>query len=135
MNEFWRDTKNGERYMSVLGKYQMALLFANNRKLDSGANPYQDAQALIDIRNALVHFRPAWSTHGEEEKLEKKASVRFAPNALMAGTGNPWFPEKCLGAGCAEWACTTTRRLADEWTNRLSLPRSYEADLNNFPSP
>ncbi len=136
MSEFWKASRQGERYMNVLDKYQMTLLFANKPKLDAGANPYQDAELLIGIRNKLVHFRPESLTHGEgdERKFEKKLAERIIPNALVPGTSR-WFPDKCLGAGCANFACTTIRSLADDWTDRLGLPRSYESDLNSYPAP
>ena len=42
---------------------------------------------------------------------------------------NPWFPDRCLGAGCAAWSASTARAVADEWTKRLGLPRFYELDM------
>ena len=125
--------------MSVLDKYQMALLFANKPKFDEGANLYQDAALLISIRNKLVHFRTKWRTHGQESvserKFEKKLAERVAPNALLAATDRPWFPDKCLGAACANWACATSRQLADEWSGCLCLFRSYASDLKSYPEP
>jgi hypothetical protein len=135
MAEFWNATEAGSRYVDVLTKFQMALLFADTPRLDAGANPYQDAKLLVLLRNQLVHFRPAWTTHGQETKLEKQLSDKFPPNALLAGTGNPWFPDKCLGAGCAEWAWKSSLALADEWTKRLSLPRAYQSDMDGWPLP
>jgi hypothetical protein len=135
MAQFWEASKEGERYVSVLDKYQMALLFANKARLPTDANPYQHAKRLIDLRNTLVHFRPVSQTHGEKGKLEKDLAGKFKPNALTTGVGYHWFPDRCLGAGCTVWACTTSRNLADEWTGRLGIPRSYDADLANYPAP
>jgi len=132
MGEFWNA---GSRYVGVLDKFQMALLFADRPRLDPGAAPYQDAQLLIGIRNRLVHFRPAWTTAEEETKEEARVEGKFAPNALMAGMGNPWFPDKCLGAGCAQWSWKTSLALADEWTTRLGIPRPYQADNDSWPQP
>ncbi len=125
MSEFWVASKEGERYVGVLDKYQMALLFAQKERFDRGVNPYQAAADLIYLRNKLVHFRPAWHEQGEPDETEKKLATRFKPSALLAGTGNPWFPGKALGAGGAEWACTSARSFADAWTERLGIPRTY----------
>jgi hypothetical protein len=107
MGRFW--TASGERYMSVLDKYQMALLLASKDQLDEGSNPYQNAKYLVTIRNNLVHFRPSTHQHGEQQRLERAVADKFPPNGLLATAKTPWFPAKCLGAGCAQWACETSR--------------------------
>jgi hypothetical protein len=135
MAEFWNASEAGSRYVGVLDKFQMALLFADRPRLDPGAAPYQDAKLLIGIRNRLVHFRPAWQSVGEETKEEAQVKGKFDPNALMAGTGNLWFPDKCLGAGCARWSWTTSLALADEWAKRLGIPRPYRSDNDSWPQP
>ena len=135
MGEFWNASEAGGRYVGILDKYQMALLFADLPRLDPGASPYQDAKLLIGIRNRLVHFRPVFKTAGEETKEETQLKGKFAENALMAGSRNPWFPDKCLGAGCAQWSAKTSLILADEWTNRLGIPRPYRADNDSWPQP
>jgi hypothetical protein len=135
MGEFWNASEAGGRYVGILDKYQMALLFADRPRLDPGAAPYQDARLLIGIRNRLVHFRPAFKSAGEESKEEAQLKGKFEQNALMAGMGNPWFPDKCLGAGCARWSWKTSLALADEWTKRLGIPRPYQADNDRWPQP
>jgi hypothetical protein len=72
MGQFWDASEQGGRYVGVLEKFQMALLFAGKPKLEAGAYPYQDAKLLISIRNDLVHFRPVTQTHGEEMAREKQ---------------------------------------------------------------
>jgi hypothetical protein len=134
MGEYWNDSDGG-RHVSILEKFEKALLFADRPRLDRGATPYQDAKLLIGIRNRLVHFRPAWMTAGEQTKEEAKVKGKFAENALMAGKGNPWFPDKCLGAGCAQWSWETSLALADDWTKRLGIPRPYQADNDSWPQP
>jgi hypothetical protein len=137
MGEFWNESAS--RYAGVLDKLQMALLFANKPRLDPGAFPYQDAKLLLGIRNLLVHFKPAWRTEGDETKLEQGLmGKKFPENPLMAGTGNAWFPFKCLGAGCSAWVCTVSQAVADEWTERLGIPRYYGDDsdrANKWPEP
>jgi hypothetical protein len=133
MGEFWNSPKG--RRAGVLRKFQKALLLADRKQLNPDAAPYQDAKLLIDIRNRLVHFRPVWMTAGEETEEEAQVKDKFAQNALMAGMGNPWFPDKCLGAGCAQWSWKTSLALADEWTKRLGIPRPYQADNDSWPQP
>lgn len=47
--------------LPILEKYQMAIFLAGKEPLPEGREPYQPADLLIALRNALVHFRPEWS--------------------------------------------------------------------------
>jgi hypothetical protein len=135
MREFWIASENGGRYVGVLDKYQMALLFADKPRFDRGTATFQNANFLIGIRNRLVHYRPETVTHGEETRDEGRWRGRFPDNMLMAGMGNPWFPDKCLGAGCAEWAASSATTLAVEWIRLLGTPHIFDADIAGWPSP
>jgi hypothetical protein len=132
MREFWIASDRGERYLSVLAKYQMALVLAGLPRLDEGANPYQDAKMLIELRNLLVHFRPNWHDYDETDKLEQKMKSRFAGSTLQPPGSRPWFPVVALGAGCAEWAYDTSKALADAWSSQMNLRPNYEADLASY---
>ena len=110
------------RHATTLGKYQAALTLAGKKQFENGRAPYQDAALLIDLRNALTHFKPVWSeTHFESERevsidheLKKKLKGKFATNPLT-GKYNPFFPDKCLSSECAWWALETSYNLAKEF--------------------
>ena len=53
----WRDTDQGFR-LNALEKWQLMLTFAGRAALDRGAAPFQDAQSVTLLRNAILHFRP-----------------------------------------------------------------------------
>jgi hypothetical protein len=127
MAETWA---TAERSLSALDKYQSALLFADKPRFKKGENPYQDVDSVILIRNNLIHFKPRWHTHGEAEQFKKRLRNRFPLNPYLAGSGNPWFPGKMLSAGCAEWAVKACRTLAQEWSDRLGLPRHFDESIN-----
>jgi len=44
----------------------------------------------------------------------------------MAEMGNPYFPDKCLGAGCAEWAVVSAKSFADDFCSRLDIQANYQ---------
>jgi hypothetical protein len=50
---------------------------------------------------------------------------KFATNPLAA-KNVPFFPDKCLGHGCAEWAIVNSIIFVDEFFRRLGLPVPYE---------
>lgn len=120
---YWRES---DGYAEVLSKYQLALSFAGRAALDPGAEPFQSAKLLVKLRNLLVHFRPKTGEAGSPGGLELQMSNRFEGNRLMDGSGNPFWPDRCLGAGCAKWAQVSARSLADEVFARLGLQPNYQ---------
>jgi hypothetical protein len=44
----------------------------------------------------------------------------------MADSGNPYFPDKCLGSGHATWAAHLVKKLADEFFQGLSISPNYQ---------
>jgi hypothetical protein len=73
--EFWRACKEGEKYVGVLDKLQMALLLADAQQLDLGAAPMQDARYLVQLRNDLTHARPVSRVHRIEDSKYKNDGI------------------------------------------------------------
>jgi hypothetical protein len=133
MSEFWSATNEG--FTPILTKYNIALMFARQKPFDKGSDPYQGVEILVNLRNALMHFKPAWHDNDTPDKLEKKLKARIQQSGLLPGNnGSPWVPIKALGASCAEWAPRTARALTDDWVTRLGVARTYEADLEAWRS-
>jgi hypothetical protein len=102
------------------------LLVAGREPFDRGTLPYQDADLLKKIRNMMVHAKPETSEAGAEHRLEKRFRGKFPANRLMRGQKNPYFPDHCLGSGCAEWAVTASLALADEFFSRMGVTPYYK---------
>jgi hypothetical protein len=132
--DMWRlGVPRTSRY-KVLEKYQIALTLARHPKLAEGRQPYQDTALLVDLRNALTHAEPETSVHSTPaigpaaalHKFEKQLRTKFPESALFAPGGNAYFPDKCLGHGCAEWSVTTALAFADDFFKRTGLSRPLE---------
>ena len=109
---------------NILAKYQRVLAVCGKDRLAKGAEPYQSADTLIDLRNAVVHFKPEWGDElAEHARLEKRLSSKFEDCALASrATGHMvWFPGRCLGLGCANWAVGTVERFVGEFCGRLGI--------------
>jgi hypothetical protein len=98
------------RTASILDKYQAALRLGKKPMFEKGKKPFQDVKVLIDLRNALVHFKPEWviaNTGGVAEKdlhvLENKLKKKFTLNPFLKDK-RPLFPTLCMSHGCAKWA-------------------------------
>jgi hypothetical protein len=114
------------RDMSILDKFQKALALAGEREFPKGRQPYQDAALVICLRNELVHYRPKTLSAASVPKLQARLRKKFPPNGLMASAANPWFPDKCLGAGCALWATKAVKDFADAFFSKLSITPNYQ---------
>ena len=131
--QIWGLKLSGNASFSILDKYQIALTLAKKDLFDRGALPYQDAENLIRLRNALMHYKPESvstvshedSSANREQQMEKWLKGKFPLNPLT-GAGSPYFPHKCLSYGCSAWAVKSCLTLTDTFYTRLSLTPTYE---------
>jgi hypothetical protein len=107
---------------SPLNKCQVAMAACGIERFDRGAEPFQGSEALVRLRNALIHYRPEWDDELEtHRKLEEGLSGRFDPNPLSQA-GSLWFPHQCLGSGCAMWSIKQAEKFMGEFCVRLGVP-------------
>lgn len=116
---------SGEGFEPVLEKYQLLLLFADQPRLEKGAEPYQSADLLIRLRNALIHYKSESVSADVEHRFTKGLRGRFHDNRLTEGSGNPWWPDHALGAGCAKWAFESAEALADVVSDAVQISPNY----------
>ena len=45
---------------------------------------------------------------------------------IAARTGNAFYPDRCLGQGCAAWGVTSSIAFADTFCAELGIRTSYE---------
>ena len=114
---------------SILCKYDIALAATDCPPMDRSREPVQAIMLLGKLRNALIHYEPESLLIDENpdnvqemHKLEKNLGGKFDLNQLMEGTANPFFPNKCLGHGCANWAVESSIALsghsAEKWEQK-----------------
>lgn len=117
---------------ALLDRFQLTLHLLGSVPFDTGAEPFQDARLVVQLRNELVHYAPRWRTTGDERRFERALhSKNFTINPFT-GEGNPFFPDKALGYGCAEWAWTTVLKFADTFFDKIGIEpvhRSFLAAL------
>jgi hypothetical protein len=124
MAEYWRATEQGGKGRA-LDKYQALLRFAGEPALSQGAQPFQDASLAVQLRNAIAHYRPQDLSADTPSLMEQRLSGKFPDNRLMAGAGNPWWPDKCLGWGCADWVIRAVTSLADHVVDATGVRPNY----------
>ena len=106
----------------ILEKYQRALGLGLKSPFPQGENFYQAVDALIRLRNALVHDKPEWDTELKVHlNLEERLGKRFAHNPFV-DPKKAFIPYRCLGHGCAAWSVTTALEFDHTFRERLGLP-------------
>lgn len=124
--EMWKlDVPKTATY-PILRKYEIALTLARKEGFNRGNPPYQDIAFLVDLRNKLIHYEPKTTTFFSEinpesvsQELEDRFRGRFPFNPLRP-TG-PFFPDRCLSHGCAEWAIKSSLGLVDQFYSRMGI--------------
>jgi len=135
IGEKWHNEKNFDR-APLISKYQKILPIAGKPPFEDGDQAYENVRSLIEIRNHLMHYKREWVVIRDRgaagdcdettaEKFEKTLRKKFATNPF-AQKNLPFFPDKCLGHGCAEWAIVNSVIFTDEFFRRLGLPVPYE---------
>jgi hypothetical protein len=117
-------------------KYQKILEIGGKQPFAEDDPDFSAIKDLIGTRNYLMHYRREWveirtgeaagadsETHAE--KFGELLKDRFAENPL-AGKNLPFFPDRCLGHGCAGWAVATSLSFTDRFFRNLGLPAPYE---------
>lgn len=130
---------NNENYFDrtpMINKYQKILEIAEKPVFDEHHTTLSNIRNLLEIRNYLMHYRREWiviqkgrvtgaQKETRAEKFEKMLWNKFPENPL-AHKSRPYFPDKCLGHGCAEWAVSNCLGFTDEFFLRLDLPAPYD---------
>lgn len=116
---------------SILNKYEIALKLAGKESFNKGSEPYQSVNLLIKLRNELVHYKTKTvesSSFGSDKKdnIEKKYSNLFANSLFTKTSANPYFPDKCLGYGCARWALNSVVNFTDFYYENIGIKPYYE---------
>jgi hypothetical protein len=127
MRVFWQFTEDRNRSaFSILDKYQISLSLLRMPIFSTGQQPYQDVYLLCQLRNELVHYKPKSLGAEAHHKLEEKLRGKFPTKGLMRAVGNPWFPDVCLGHGCAEWAVQASQCFADAFFHQIDVAPNYQ---------
>lgn len=134
MGDYWSSAERGKgKKAETLEKYQTLLDIAGQPVLDKGAPMYQDAALVVRLRNAILHFHPEDLPARKPEEREKTLRTmeaalnekKFNDNRLMMGSGNSWWPDKCLGFGCVEWTLQAVTNLTDHVVNVVGVRPNY----------
>ncbi len=141
IGEKWKNKNYFDR-TPLLTKYQKILEIGKKPLFDETDPAFSGVRDLIGIRNYLMHYRREWvtiptgsasgaHTGTHAEKFEMLFKNRFMENPL-APKNLPFFPDRCLGHGFAEWAVITSLSFTDRFFQKLDLPAPYDGVRNEL---
>jgi hypothetical protein len=128
--------RKDRKQSKIFCKYQTAYSIIKNKGIDTEQGLCQNLFDLIRLRNELVHYTPEFQFEEGDPYSLNHLQGRFSENIFMINTGNPFFPWKCLGSGCAKWAVETSIDFTDFFFNdigfvdKLSGIRKMQSDLS-----
>lgn len=129
---------NNENYFDrtpLPAKYQRVLAIAERPQFGEDDPDFAGIKSIISIRNYLMHYRREWTvipsgpgprdtSRSRTESFDASLKNRFRENPLVP-TVLPFFPDRCLGHGCAEWSVHTCLKFTDRFFKSLNLPTPY----------
>ncbi|MFA5331695.1 MAG: hypothetical protein WC342_04900 [Methanoregula sp.] len=145
IGEKWKNEHFFDR-TPMLAKYQKILEIGGKGPFCETDPVFVEVRDLIAVRNYLMHYRREWVTIPGESgnpppgteagdlrvgKFEMLYSGKFPENPL-APKKVPYFPDRFLGHGCAEWAVTSALAFTDRFFKVLALSPQYEGILGEL---
>jgi hypothetical protein len=118
-SEFWG--RGGIERKPMLEKYQLALKMLGKSPLDVHAQPYRDAWALNELRNALVHFKPIWDPERQQKvELAEILAGKYDVSPFL-NENSDFVTMQSMSASCARWVVSTTFSFMREFDNRTNI--------------
>ncbi|MFD4530375.1 hypothetical protein ACFWP7_42010 [Streptomyces sp. NPDC058470] len=117
----------------ILERYQKALTTLSLQPMARGEGTFQNAFAVLDLRNELMHYKPRWrDTHQLRQTSRVETSgirflesneKRFARNPFT-GSGNPTL-DRSLCYALAAWSLSSALAFTDEFFKRVGVEARY----------
>lgn len=114
---------------------QEALRASGRQPLDIGRDPGQSFNVVRHLRNALLHYVPEWEHDFINGDLYADLERRLRGRENRQQVVDPWFPNRALGAGCADWAVTTSLDFAKQWHTAMNLSPDFDTIYFNGNEP
>jgi hypothetical protein len=116
----------------ILEKFEFALLLLNKPQLVRGAKTYDHVRVLIDLRNALTHFKAEWENEADEhKKISAKLANKFIVGPYFS-TDQLLFPQRWASHSCTIWAVQSAMAFAREFERLAGFRSNYGDDPDRY---
>jgi hypothetical protein len=122
-----------ERAGSTVEKFRRVALFLD-KVPEQGTPPWENAGLLVDFRNRLMHFKPAWDYEtNTQDKLVQALKGRVP--IYRAYKSDFRFPYVFMTYGCAKWAITTVLIFYAHLSALIGVKDKFAADHLDLSLP
>lgn len=125
--EFWG--RGGIEWKPPLEKYQLALKMLGQPRLDEHAPTFRNAWALIELRNAFVHYKPTWDPDRQRKVELVEVLTGQYDLSPFPDSGSDFVTMRSMSAGCMRWAIVTVLNFIREFH---ALSKLDEHKLSSF---
>src|SRR5262249_45825314 len=112
---------------NALERYQLVLHLLRKDPVPRGRKIWENAVAVVRLRNELVHYKSRWGSELDQSKffraLKNKGHKR---PSFITGSAN-FFPHECLSSSCAAWAVGSCVSFLDAFYSNLGSPGRLDA--------
>lgn len=116
----------------VLERYAFVLHLLRKSPFSRGAQPWQDADLVVRLRNELVHYKSRWGQARDRSKLLQTLQAKSALKPPFMPTGMNFFPYHCLSAARALWGARSCFEFLDSFYARLDMHKRLDPFRQHF---
>ena len=112
---------SGIEWKPPLEKYQIALDMLGRPRLAERTTPFHEAWGLVELRNALVHYKPAWDAErGRTLQMRELLSGKYELSPFPENAAD-FITMRSMSAGCMKWVVSTSISFLKEFHGAAGL--------------
>jgi hypothetical protein len=116
LEKLWSDNER----KSTLDKFDLALLLREASTRVAGIESFQSVDALVRLRNALMHFKPEWEP-AKHKQLSSELRSFFKPSKFLVSDQGV-FPRAWASHDCTIWAVNSVLSFIEHFEDCAGLP-------------
>jgi hypothetical protein len=126
IDEMMRINSRNMGNLGPIAKLELFLRMAKAKNLSRGRDPYRSICAIVELRNALVHFQPEPNSKApRHEALSKKLRSCIKPGPFIKAEKEPLFPRLWVSASSTKWVVTSTIAFVREYEKLAGIPDKF----------
>ncbi|SCX57623.1 hypothetical protein [Nitrosospira sp. Nsp1] len=119
---------------SIITKFDLVLALRSGKRMPRDTGVVQNVEALVSLRNAVLHFRPEWSCQQDRhKKLSDKLLHKFQPSPFLPNES--LFPRAWASGSFGVWALKATVNYLDYFYNEVNIRspvKEYRVALSEY---
>jgi hypothetical protein len=106
---------------ATLRRFEIVLHLLGRPEMSRDEQSWRNAHLLVQLRNALVHFRSIWGRDMENASLFRSLRQLNHQRPPFVAESNNFFPHHFLSGTSARWAVESAITFVDAFYSRLNV--------------